>query len=879
MEEGKTPFHKGLAAVLPQARIIPRMALYTAFDVAAHKSVVCIWAPAGYGKSVSATLWLHARGLCHAWIPLDPYDDTPWLFYRRFCDALAHLWPESDAPARALAAPGFRAAPAEHAMETALSLPRGAGAGRHVLVLDDLHLLSNAEVLASLPFVLRRLPADTTAFLLGRGGSAREMFRTAAERTGHPEAGEAPDEIAVIDPDALRFSPDETRDCLAAFGQDASDAHRRTEGWPIAVAAYAAKLATAAGRGNEGAEWVTAVGEDLLDGCIRTQMWEPLDAAAKDFLLRTCIAESLVPALCARLAMMTEGEAGAALERVAAQSLLTSAAGGRYVHHHLFRDFLRARLEEAAERGDIDQDTLLADAAAYHLETGEYYPAMHFALRSGRNETVAAALRETLRHDAANNSIAFHVNKIGAFFTGKIADEMLDTHPYLYLPLVWYHHLIGDASATVALLDRLYAALPDIFSRYPAFRAQAIILFSFDYRSEQHGLLRIVDLPFQKTAATELAPFPTLSKNLPFYHRGAGDMAGFPGMPEETETFRRAVEHVMGRNYPSLEAIAQAGILYEMNRLAQAFDCAMRAEAALPPDSAPESFLFTHLPAAAVFDAMERPDEAHARRVMLRRDLEAIGGRFLFPNLDAYEAKLRLQGGDAGAARAWLGNYFVSAVIAPGPDGKPRRLELFRIFQHLTTARALMVAGDPADARAFLERTVRLAADFRRVTDRAEALALLAILEWHRGKRDVAAPLLEEAILLVQPYRYIRVFADEGAAIMPILKRLAGRTVQPGYAGDLDPTLLNEIRLATYIRAKARLGIAAAMTGRSAKLTKRQLEVLLRLSKGLGRRETAASTGLSYENVKAHTAALYRTLGVASAADAVLRARELGLIE
>ena len=157
-------------------------------------------------------------------------------------------------------------------------------------------------------------------------------------------------------------------------------------------------------------------------------------------------------------------------------------------------------------------------------------------------------------------------------------------------------------------------------------------------------------------------------------------------------------------------------------------------------------------------------------------------------------------------------------------------------------------------------------------------MALLSILKWHRGARRNAAPLLEQAILLVQPYRYIRVFADEGAAILPILKRLAARVAQPGCEGDLDSALLNEIRLAAYIRARTKRGISAAMTSRRVKLSKRQAEVLFCLAEGLGRRETALRTGLSPENVKAHTAALYRALDVGSAMDAVVRAKELGLI-
>lgn len=44
-------------------------------------------------------------------------------------------------------------------------------------------------------------------------------------------------------------------------------------------------------------------------------------------------------------------------------------------------------------------------------------------------------------------------------------------------------------------------------------------------------------------------------------------------------------------------------------------------------------------------------------------------------------------------------------------------------------------------------------------------------------------------------------------------------------------------------------------------------------------REIAEETGLSIPTIKSHTSLAYRKLGVTNAMDAVLKARELGLIE
>ena len=51
------------------------------------------------------------------------------------------------------------------------------------------------------------------------------------------------------------------------------------------------------------------------------------------------------------------------------------------------------------------------------------------------------------------------------------------------------------------------------------------------------------------------------------------------------------------------------------------------------------------------------------------------------------------------------------------------------------------------------------------------------------------------------------------------------------------------------------------------------------LARGLRNAEIAEETGLSIPTIKSHTSLAYRKLGVTNAMDAILKAREMGLIE
>ena len=73
---------------------VPRKALMKLLDSHSNKKLLYIHAPAGYGKTVSAQLWLKHRQTYnnkHAIITLDEYDNNTAGFCKRFINALLLL--------------------------------------------------------------------------------------------------------------------------------------------------------------------------------------------------------------------------------------------------------------------------------------------------------------------------------------------------------------------------------------------------------------------------------------------------------------------------------------------------------------------------------------------------------------------------------------------------------------------------------------------------------------------------------------------------------------------------------------------------------------------------------------------------------------------
>lgn len=244
---------------------------------------------------------------------------------------------------------------------------------------------------------------------------------------------------------------------------------------------------------------------------------------------------------------------------------------------------------------------------------------------------------------------------------------------------------------------------------------------------------------------------------------------------------------------------------------------------------------------------------------------------YFLPNLTAYQAKLRLLDGDAAAAREWLDRYYVNETD---------HIEFFRSFQHFTTVRAYLVLGETDKAARLLSLLKVFGKNLRRPLDEGEALVLCAALQWAQGDKKGAVSVLETALALLQPYGFIRIIADEGASVLPILKRLAAKVEKEEYKGSLNREYLLETTLACHAFARSHRGVTAHLSGndKPVKLSKQQAMVLTMLSKGLRNAEICEQTGLSLPTIKSHTAVAYRKLGVGNAMDAILKARELGLI-
>jgi LuxR family maltose regulon positive regulatory protein len=167
----------------------------------------------------------------------------------------------------------------------------------------------------------------------------------------------------------------------------------------------------------------------------------------------------------------------------------------------------------------------------------------------------------------------------------------------------------------------------------------------------------------------------------------------------------------------------------------------------------------------------------------------------------------------------------------------------------------------------------------KRVFRQMKLHLLEAQLQNRLGVRNRAQRCLRKAVRLGTPGGYIRCFVDEGAPIRDMLREeydslvdSAGRPVPD----SADPAFLE--RLLRAFGADPAANSSPRPHHPPERLTEQELKILAFLANGVSNKEMAARLFVSENTIKFHLKHIYSKLHVSGRTQAVLGARDLGLI-
>jgi len=273
----------------------------------------------------------------------------------------------------------------------------------------------------------------------------------------------------------------------------------------------------------------------------------------------------------------------------------------------------------------------------------------------------------------------------------------------------------------------------------------------------------------------------------------------------------------------------------------------------------PDTHVLSHISLARLRQAQENPNDAlahleEAGQIAQRSTVTASTQAMVA----AFQMRAALANGD------WQSALQVAEQRGLRGDGE---LSFLCEVEYIAYARVLLAQGEFVAAGTLLERLYQKTEQGNRRSRMIEIQILRALVSQAQGDISQAVTLLANALSIAEPESYMRVFIDEGAPMIELLRRAGSHGIAPRYVAKL----LSAVAPDSTTKDRAAQPLIEP-------LSEREIEILGFIAAGLSNQAIAEKLVVAIGTVKAHTASIYRKLDVASRTQAVARARELNLI-
>lgn len=888
----------------PRPEHLSRDRLTGTLDEGMGRDLVLVCTPAGFGKTTLLADWARRQQRPVAWVSLDGDDNDPVRFWRYVAAALDRASPGVGREALSLLEPP-NVVSGQGAV-TALIGELESLSEEIALILDDYHTIESPPIHDSVAFLLGHLPPQLRLLIATRSDPPLPLARLRASGR-----------LTELRGSDLRFTAEESAAFLRdVWGIDVSTRavaalDARTEGWAVGLQLAALSL-QARSDPDAFVDAFTGSHRFVLD-YLSEEVMERQPERVRSFLLETSILERLSGPLCDAVTRRSESQS--ILEELERANLFLMPLDEErrwYRFHHLFADLLRTRLQRSdpevipeLHRRAADwceQQRLLDDAIRHALASDDPMRAarlveqhMNEPLRRGEGMILERWL-SLLPDDVVRSRPALCLAQaLMLLHVGNpdMVERLVDhaehalerSHEAQVIEVPTAGGMVTEAPAAIALLRAELAGWGGDSERLTRFAKSALShLPEHEIGPRLWARVLLADADWMcgrladagRTLADVLSegraqrvPDPVLSS---CFELGRVQLAQ-GRLDAALRTYRQGLHFATerGRFLPFNAGEAHLGIaqvLYARNEIRDAFEHASEAveltrdvvEFRLPA--------FALVTLAWVRHAMREADAAldaidEASRMYPWADVDSMW----YP-APAERARLLLAQGRTDEAERWAEERGLSEA---DEVSYPRERD------YLVLARVLLARAAPARALALLDRLDALAASQGRAGSVIEIRALRALTLQAAGDHDRALAVLADALALARPEGYVRVFADEGPPMAPLVKSLVGARRR---ARAAVPSGAAQAHLDRVVRAFGPPDRAAtpAQPGLIEPLTARELEVLAFIAGGRRNRDIAAELVVTLETVKKHTTHIFDKLGATNRTEAVARARELGLI-
>lgn len=717
------------------------------------------------------------------------------------------------------------------------------------VLLDNLQALSDPEDQAALVSILAEAPPQRRFVLAGR--AALPQYLKPFWVTG---------QLTLLGEADLALTPEQTARAFRQAGltPDPVALVRVQEafgGYPTAVSLLLARM----GMGEAfGEALLSAVRQDVYD-CLDMGLFRLWGRRERQLLL--CLASFPRFSLGLAEAASDLDDAQALLARVLAGcSLLRAEAGGTCAWRPGAQDYLLHKQRQLCSREDIRW--VHRRAGAYLEAAGDLIGALeHNQLAREMDKVGELLIRNAERHPGNG-----HFYDTERFYHALPERVILDA-PELMCCMC----MIAALNCQLEQSEDWYRRLADFARRvdrrdprWPIARSKlAYLRIALPQRGVRGVVPIIKDVSgMMLRGEIQLQDF-SVTSNLPSIMNGGKDFSSWSRWDRLLyRTLRGPVERLLGPTCRGLPHIALGESLFEKALPPDYVDVLGHLSAGLAEASNQGAlemqFAATAL-MARLFAAQGSMDTAQDLIVNLMDQARRAGAREMLANMEAFRVRQQLLQGDPVGPVVWRDER--------APDELARFRGMLR-YAYLTKARVYLQQGQHLQALALLERLLGFARLFERPYMQLETQLLTAVALFRMGRGDWEAPLAE-ALAIAEKYRFIRPVADEGAAVLPLLRRARPIRNQEFRADLMAETQRQAAYYPQYLATAQPL---------IEPLTEAEGKVLRLLVQGLRNEQIAQTLGVSLNTVKYHIKNLYGKLGAANRSAAVKIALDQKLI-
>ncbi len=862
-----------------------------------ERKLTLISAPAGYGKTSLAAVWLRDSPRKVAWLSLDEGDGDLNVFLNYLVAAIRTVFPDACLQTEVLT--NTSQIPSIDTIATTFLNEITVLHENFILVLDDFQTIRNDLIHELITELIHHLPSNMHLVLCSRTDPRVPIAKLRVYR-----------QMTEIRITELSFSKEDINNYLEQVLDEKQSIEivtlleEKTEGWIAGIRLAAISMQES----EDKVAFVKAfkgVHHNVMD-FLMDEVLSRQSQTVQDFLFRTSIVERFTISLCEGLTNLGVRECQEHLDNLMRNNLFIISLDferGWYRYHHLFQALLRRRLDDSLSEDEMA--ALHNRASEWLVENGFVEEGIKHSL-AAQDMDGAADLIEENRHNLLNIEDWITLER----WINLLPEETVHERPDLLIAKAWVMDLRFQIGAIPPLLIEAEKCMSD-FSGFKAGNAVSLqgeidalwsVMFAWQGRGDaalERASGALKQIPNERAFARS---FAVLIEALAYQMIGQAGNAltalneflTEAGSKPNTVVARmmigQAYVHLReGNLHQAAHALHQLQVVseearltislviahwllgrihYEWNHLEESrqhlekvFELRYGGVYGMVFDSM--------LSLALTYQAQGDLDKAEGTLADLRQFTLEIGTMERLPDIASFEARLAILQGNVQSAIRWA-------------ETTPMEMPTGYTFVWLdlpiiNKVRALIAKGTETsldEAVRLLQELISFFGSRHNMYRQIELLSLLSMAYDTQAKEVEAISTLERSVALAESGGCVRTFVDSGPSMARMLNELASKGDWPEYIENV----LSEFQRTKVVEDSVESFQRVSQDHLVEPLTKREHEVLSLLCNQLSDKEIADELSISVLTVKTHARNIYQKLDVKGRKQAVFQAKILGIL-